>query len=589
MGIGPTKKNAELLLALKVKGQKDVKALNNFFKSFVITAGDVARAVGAIGRQFVDFAKKAAQFQVVQRSFEQLAASQGQQADQMLAKMKELSGGTVSNLELMKQANTALLLGLPVDRFGDMLKIASTASAATGESMQFMLKSIVTGLGRGSKLILDNLGILVNVASANEKYAAALGRTASSLSDAEKKQAFINEALRVGKANADKMSGSSDNFKTNLERLEATIEDTSTALGAKLLPAGNLAVKMFNKMIGSVGKAFEPRTVKSMSKEMEVLKQKQDEILKRNNDGAVSSFLWGKAGEKSVQARIDALQKLIDAEQLVEDKKTAAARKGAADRKLLKDEELLAADIAKEDKRLLDEQTAEEDRLFKQALRDEEFAADVRLQQDQIRAEKDTAKKLQLIDRLKFTKEVAIDKERRKKETDFAKFKAFLQSEEVKGAQNVFGRISSLQQSQSKFLVGIGKAAAIANIAISTAGGIMKSIEIFGIPFGLPFAAAVGAAGAVQTAKVAGVNLAEGGIVSATPGGVQATIAEGGQDEAVIPLPDEGLGLGATLNVNVGVLVGGEEGLNELTGILDQKFFELRQENASVAFDEGIV
>jgi hypothetical protein len=52
---------------------------------------------------------------------------------------------------------------------------------------------LVTGLGRGSAKILDDLGIIVHVTQINEAYATSLGKTADQLTDAEKKQALVNE------------------------------------------------------------------------------------------------------------------------------------------------------------------------------------------------------------------------------------------------------------------------------------------------------------------------------------------------------------------------------------------------------------
>lgn len=66
--------------------------------------------------------------------------------------------------------------------------------------MNEALDDIVTGLGRGSAMILDNLGIVVNQKEAQEEYAASLGKTVEQLSEAEKKQALINKVVADGKA-----------------------------------------------------------------------------------------------------------------------------------------------------------------------------------------------------------------------------------------------------------------------------------------------------------------------------------------------------------------------------------------------------
>jgi len=154
------------------------------------------------------------------------------------------------------------------------------------------------------------------------------------------------------------------------------------------------------------------------------------------------------------------------------------------------------------------------------------------------------------------------------------------------------GQISALQESKNKELVAIGKAAAIANIGISTAEGVMKSYALGGPIFGSILAGLVIAAGAVQSAKVAGVALADGGVVSATQGGVPAIIGEGGRDEAVVPLEDDDRigGLGSTINITVnGGLLGDENSARELALAIDSELLKLRRNNESVAFESGVV
>jgi predicted phage gp36 major capsid-like protein len=52
------------------------------------------------------------------------------------------------------------------------------------------------GIGRQSRLILDNLGIMVDAEETNKRDAASIRKTADELTDAEKKIAFTEEALR---------------------------------------------------------------------------------------------------------------------------------------------------------------------------------------------------------------------------------------------------------------------------------------------------------------------------------------------------------------------------------------------------------
>ena len=77
----------------------------------------------------------------------------------LLDNLKEATHGTVSELELMKQAIKFDNFKLPLEDLATYLAFAQQKAKDTGESIDYLVNSIVTGLGRQSKQILDNLGI----------------------------------------------------------------------------------------------------------------------------------------------------------------------------------------------------------------------------------------------------------------------------------------------------------------------------------------------------------------------------------------------------------------------------------------------
>lgn len=77
----------------------------------------------------------------------------------LLDSLKEATHGTVSELELMKQAVKFDNFKLPLDQMGTLLAFAQQQAKDTGQSVDYMVDSIVTGLGRKSLPILDNLGL----------------------------------------------------------------------------------------------------------------------------------------------------------------------------------------------------------------------------------------------------------------------------------------------------------------------------------------------------------------------------------------------------------------------------------------------
>lgn len=159
----------------------------------------------------------------------------------------------------------------------------------------------------------------------------------------------------------------------------------------------------------------------------------------------------------------------------------------------------------------------------------------------------------------------------------------FLDSQKVKDFSTGLNEMSKLQNSKSKELVAVGKAAGIAQATIDTAQGAiaayqaMAHIPYVGPALGIAAAAALTAYGAERIAEIGGIKMAEGGLVKAVTGGVPAVIGEGGSDEAVLPLDDanamrriggaiaEESGAGVIVNINVAASGGVEAILEQLT------------------------
>ena len=77
----------------------------------------------------------------------------------ILQGLREATHGTVTDLELMKAAVKFNDFKLPLDELGTMLAFAQQKAKDTGQSVDYLVESIVTGLGRKSLMILDNLGL----------------------------------------------------------------------------------------------------------------------------------------------------------------------------------------------------------------------------------------------------------------------------------------------------------------------------------------------------------------------------------------------------------------------------------------------
>lgn len=149
----------KLLIKLGLVGDKKVKqglsGVDNSLKSLgksAIKAG--AAFFGA--RAIIDGLKKSielsAKFEGVERGFNNLAKSAGFSAN-AFKKFQQATDGTVNSLDLMKQANNAMLLGITdsEDQMAEMFDVAQRLAQSLGQDTAFGIESLITGLGRQSK------------------------------------------------------------------------------------------------------------------------------------------------------------------------------------------------------------------------------------------------------------------------------------------------------------------------------------------------------------------------------------------------------------------------------------------------------
>lgn len=137
-------------------------AMGNIDHSLKRLSGGFSALGGVIGasfavdaiRQFVtESVELANQAEGVKVAFDRL------NDPQLLSKLQKATSGTVDDLKLMQVAVKAKNFRIPMDVLAKGLEFAQRRAQDTGESVDYMVDSFVTGLGRESVKILDNLGI----------------------------------------------------------------------------------------------------------------------------------------------------------------------------------------------------------------------------------------------------------------------------------------------------------------------------------------------------------------------------------------------------------------------------------------------
>lgn len=138
----------------------------------------------------------------------------------LLDNLREATRNTVSDFDLMKAAIRASNFKIPLTELSTLLEFAQKRAQQTGQEVDYLVNSIVDGIGRKSTLVLDNLGI-----------------------SAKELQAEFAKTGDFGKATADivsremeKMGNVVDTSATKLAQLNAQLENQKVEIGNQLTP-----------------------------------------------------------------------------------------------------------------------------------------------------------------------------------------------------------------------------------------------------------------------------------------------------------------------------------------------------------------
>lgn len=226
------------------------KSLNGLKTELVGFAGDVAKGSLLLGglavsaKKAFDLAAEGAQIKQTHISFKNLIESIGVAPD-LLDKLKMAARGTVDEISLMS-STTMLLAGAEGDlakslaeASPQLLKIADAANMLnpTLGDTTFFYNSLATGIKRASPLLIDNLGITVNITEANEAYAKSLGITVSQLTKDQQSQALLNAVLAKGDNIIKQAGNGAASLTDSYEALNVATKELADSLKVTLYEA----------------------------------------------------------------------------------------------------------------------------------------------------------------------------------------------------------------------------------------------------------------------------------------------------------------------------------------------------------------
>jgi uncharacterized protein with GYD domain len=157
-----------------------------------------------------------------------------------LEQLRQSTRGLVSDLELMKTATKAGTFGIGIGEMGQLLNFATRRAQETGQEVDYLVDSIVTGIGRKSPLILDNLGI--SATALREKLngvsveAASIGEVSRAVGQ------IASEQLRL-------MGESADTAADKLQRVNTIWANFKAETGQWISRTGLAIAEIFGQLL----------------------------------------------------------------------------------------------------------------------------------------------------------------------------------------------------------------------------------------------------------------------------------------------------------------------------------------------------
>jgi hypothetical protein len=231
--------------------------LTQSFGPMAVAIGASVIAVAALAVGFVKLGERGAALVPLAQSFDNLTASVGISSQALLVDLRKAANGTVSDFDLIKRANLALVgtSGEFGKAFGEklpaVLRSARAAAKATGQDVDFLFQSLVSGIKRASPRLIDNTGIVLKLSAANEALAKSLHKSVEQLTDEEKQIAVLNATVDAGDDLIQSLGNAAESNAEKLARSQATITNIFDTLAVAVQPAFATVLDIVNRVLGA--------------------------------------------------------------------------------------------------------------------------------------------------------------------------------------------------------------------------------------------------------------------------------------------------------------------------------------------------
>jgi len=198
---------------IKGAAQASANGTKNFSKmaqgisgGLVPAYATLAANVFAVTAAF-NFFKSAADLRVIQESQQNYAKSTGISLSLLTSRIQEATDGVLTFQEAAQAVSIGTASGLNSEQLSGLANVAKNASLALGRDLSDSFDRLVRGATKAEPELLDELGIILRLETATEKYGTAINKNAKDLTAYQRTQAVVNEILEQGNKKFNDLGG----------------------------------------------------------------------------------------------------------------------------------------------------------------------------------------------------------------------------------------------------------------------------------------------------------------------------------------------------------------------------------------------
>ena len=241
--------------AMKGVSRQSSNTTKNFSKmSQGLTGGLVpayatlAANIFALGAAF-RFLKDAADYRLLMEGQRAYAATTGVAYKTLTNQIIEATAGQITFAEAAQAAAIGTAAGLNADQLERLGNAAKLASIALGRDVTDAFNRLVRGTTKAEPELLDELGIILRLDTALEKYASRLDKNKEALTQFEKSQAITNDVLEQAESKFGAIAMIMEPNVNQLNLMAKAFDDMTNSLKLAIAPTAEFLATFFSENV----------------------------------------------------------------------------------------------------------------------------------------------------------------------------------------------------------------------------------------------------------------------------------------------------------------------------------------------------